>query len=60
MNLITFLIIYFIPYLISCLRSHNNCGPIFVTNLVFGWTVIGWFVALIWSITDNTKEKGTA
>ena len=45
------LIIYFIPSLIAAIRGHDNSFAIFLTNLLLGWTGIGWIVALIWSFT---------
>jgi Superinfection immunity protein len=47
--------LYFVPWLVSLSRRHNNSGAIAVLNIFLGWTVIGWIVALIWSMTDNVK-----
>lgn len=44
-------LMYFIPAIIALARGHHNALAIFLTNLIFGWTVIGWFIALIWSVT---------
>jgi len=41
----------FLPTLIALLRGHHNAFAIFLTNLLLGWTVIGWLIALIWSTT---------
>lgn len=38
---------YFLPSI--CAANHKNGRAIFVTNLLFGWTLIGWGVALIWA-----------
>ena len=46
-NAIFILCVYFLPALIAALRRHHNQNAIFLTNLFFGWTVIGWVVALI-------------
>jgi len=45
------LLLYFLPTVIGMFRGHDNTFAIFLTNLIFGWTGIGWFVALIWSFT---------
>ena len=42
--------LYFLPSLISFLRGHKNTLAIFLLNLVFGWTLLGWMAALIWSV----------
>lgn len=44
--------IYFIPTWVSSVRKHHNANAIFVTNLLLGWTFLGWAVALIWACTE--------
>lgn len=44
-------LIGFLPTLIALLRGHDNTFAIFLTNLLLGWTGIGWIIALIWSFT---------
>jgi len=43
--------LYFLPFLIASLRQHKNILAIFLLNLAFGWTFLGWISALIWSVT---------
>jgi hypothetical protein len=38
------------------MRGHHNRWPIFWTNLLMGWTVIGWVVAFIWATSAIRKE----
>jgi Superinfection immunity protein len=40
---------YMLPWIIALGRSHPNVAPIFIINVFFGWTFIGWVVALAWS-----------
>src|SRR5260370_5723670 len=40
-------LLYFLPTIIG--RHSHDSVSIFIVNLLFGWTVIGWFVALIWA-----------
>lgn len=49
--LLIFIIIYFLPFYIAHIRGHHDTTAIFVTNLLLGWTFIGWVVALIWAST---------
>ncbi|MCL2615324.1 MAG: superinfection immunity protein [Dehalococcoidia bacterium] len=42
--------IYFLPTIIAVLRHHRNALAVFLVNLFFGWTFIGWVIALIWSV----------
>ena len=53
---LTVLILYFIPSFIASNRNHKNIAAIFVLNLLLGWMLVGWIVALIWSCTDNVKD----
>lgn len=45
------LALYFVPTIIAWKREHHQLLAIFVLNLVFGWTFLGWIAALIWSCT---------
>ena len=55
-TLLLFLPLYFLPAFIAYRRRHANRAPILLTTLFFGWTTIGWVIALIWSFSAN-KEK---
>ena len=44
-------VLHFLPTIIALARGHHNGFAIFLTNLLLGWTVIGWVVAFIWSCT---------
>jgi hypothetical protein len=54
--IITILIglIYFIPSIVG--YGHRNFGSILLLNLLLGWTVIGWVVAIIWAVSNDKKE----
>ncbi len=51
------LILYFLPTLIEVLRGHPQKVPIFILDLLAGWTMVGWVVAIVWSCT---KFEGNA
>ena len=44
------LCIYFAPALIAGYRRHRNVTAIFLLNLLLGWTLLGWIIALIWAV----------
>lgn len=46
-------VLYFLPALVASRRKHRNAMPVFVLNLFFGWTLIGWVAALCWSLTHQ-------
>lgn len=48
------IVIYLLPSIIAFNRGRKNSGAIFVLNLLLGWSVIGWVVALVWSIKEPT------
>lgn len=45
------LFIYFLPS--SVAKNKKNANAIFWVNLLFGWSAIGWIVALIWALKDS-------
>ena len=50
--------LYFVPTFIAFRRGHRNRWIIFLINLVFGVTVLGWIGALIWAV--NKIDVATA
>jgi hypothetical protein len=57
MELVVFVAaIYLIPALIASLRGHKSKWAIIALNVLLGWSLIGWVVAFIWSLT-SAKEK---
>ena len=40
---------YFIPSFVATSRSHPNETAITILNIVAGWTLLGWVVALVWA-----------
>jgi hypothetical protein len=44
--------LYFLPTIIAGSRDVYHRPAIFFVNLFFGWTFIGWIVALIWAIAS--------
>lgn len=56
----TAFVIYFTPMYVAILRERVRLAPVALVNLLFGWTVIGWIVALIWATTGDTKRDARA
>ncbi len=46
--LIFIIAIYFLPTIIALNKSFAL--QVFILNLLLGWTIIGWVIALIWSV----------
>jgi hypothetical protein len=53
------ILLYFLPGLIASNRRHHNALAIGVFNLFLGWTVLGWVLALVWSLMA-VNEKVTS
>lgn len=47
---------YFLPSWIAELKKHSSAGAIFAVNFLFGWSVVGWVVALIWALSNDNKH----
>jgi hypothetical protein len=47
-------LIYWMPTIVALARQSSSRGAIAALNLFFGWTVLGWIVALVWSIGSTT------
>jgi hypothetical protein len=48
--LILSFVFYFVPAIIAAARHTHNATAILLLNLFLGWTVIGWFVALLMAL----------
>ncbi|WP_203338319.1 superinfection immunity protein [Nocardioides limicola] len=44
---------YMLPWAIATTRGKSNQWFIFWLNLLLGWSVIGWIVALVLSLTSH-------
>lgn len=42
--------LYFAPAIIAAARNTHNATAILLLNLFLGWTVVGWFVALLMAL----------
>ncbi len=42
--------LYFVPAIIAAARQTHNATAILLLNIFLGWTVVGWFVALLLAI----------
>ena len=45
--------LYFVPWLIALVDGHRDRAAIFILNLLLGWTIIGWIVALVWAFKKS-------
>lgn len=45
--------LYFAPTISACAEKKRNAVAIFALNLLLGWTLIGWVVAMVWSLCKD-------
>ena len=51
--------VYLAPSLLADYREHHNSLAIFLTNILLGWTILGWIISLIWAATAVSKKNGS-
>ena len=44
---------YMLPWAIAAVRGTRNSWTVFWVNLLLGWTVVGWIVALVMAIREH-------
>jgi hypothetical protein len=47
------MLLYFLPSIIG--HKKRDFTGIFIVNLLFGWTVIGWIVAMVWACAAEER-----
>ena len=50
----------FIPVIVAGVRGHRQVVAIAALNLLLGWTVLGWIIALVWSLTATPGKDVAA
>ena len=51
--ILVLMFLYLVPTFIAAARHRQNRIMIFNVNLLIGWTLIGWIVALVWSLSGT-------
>ena len=51
--------LYFYPTLCT-INRYRKITPIFILNLLAGWTLIGWITALIWGMSRPSPQERAA
>ena len=50
------LILYFLPSFIGYSRRHPSCHAILALNILLGWTLLGWVVAIVWALKSHKSQ----
>lgn len=48
--------LYFWPTAVALNKKRANTGAVFMLNLLLGWTLIGWVIALVWAMTTPRND----
>jgi hypothetical protein len=49
------IICYLLPGIIASCRKHHNTAAIWIVTLFLGWSVIAWWIAFVWSFTNQPQ-----
>ncbi|ASD52029.1 immunity to superinfection [Pseudomonas phage PspYZU05] len=49
------ILVYMLPAIVAGIVRHNNFAAITVLNVLLGWSLLGWVVALVWAFTNNRQ-----
>ena len=44
---------YMLPWAIAAVRGNRNTWRVFWVDLLLGWTIVGWVVALVMSLREH-------
>lgn len=50
-------ICYLIPSFVACYRDSKDLDKLSTLNIIFGWTVIGWFLCLHKALFSETAKE---
>ena len=54
------LLFYFLPSFIAFTRKTPNALPLFIVNLLLGWSGLGWFACMLWAIIEQPRGQPVA
>jgi hypothetical protein len=49
--------VLFLPAIVANQKKHKQYNSILLINILFGWTIIGWLIALIWAISASPVQS---
>ena len=58
--LLVLLALYFLPCWVAFARDIEDVNGIIIVNLLLGWTLVGWVVALVWAVSGKSKAEKKA
>lgn len=55
--LLLVMVVYLLPTWVAIIRGKRAMFAILVLNVLLGWSLIGWIVALVWSLTPDRYQE---
>ncbi len=49
-------LLYIVPSVVAASREHHNAGAIVALNILLGWLLIPWVIALVWGLTEVRRR----
>lgn len=49
-------VLYFAPWITAYQRKTKNKGQVAILNLLLGWTILGWIIALVMAYSPETEK----
>jgi hypothetical protein len=56
LGVLVLLALYLVPSLLAWTQGAIHLHSIVLCNLLLGWTVLGWLVALVWALVDESRD----
>jgi hypothetical protein len=56
LGVLVLLALYLVPSLLAWTQGAIHLHSIVLCNLLLGWTVLGWVVALVWALMDQSRD----
>lgn len=50
------LLLYMLPTVVATGRQHHQTGSVFAVNLLLGWSIIGWAVAMAMAMSAHRQS----
>ena len=50
--------LYMLPTIVAVLNRHRHDMSVCLLNVLLGWTLLGWIIALVWGAASQPRAAG--